>query len=38
VAGMPAYSAGGTADTVWRTPSLPPKDYCAELKKQLGKG
>jgi uncharacterized iron-regulated protein len=38
VAGMPADSAGGTADTVWRTPSLPPKDYCAELKKQLGKG
>lgn len=23
------------ADTVWRTPALPPRDHCAELRQQL---
>ena len=24
-------------DTVWQTPALPEKDYCAEFKAQMGK-
>ena len=26
-----------TADRVWQTAALPPKDYCAEFKAQMGK-
>ena len=28
----PADEGRGAADAVWMTPTLPPKDYCAELK------
>jgi uncharacterized iron-regulated protein len=28
---------GAAADRVWATPPLPPKDYCRDMKAQMGK-
>ena len=35
VAGQPQSGTRGTTDMVWATPALPPKDHCADLKRQL---
>lgn len=32
-----AASEAGAADRVWDTPPRPPRDYCAEMKTQMGK-
>ena len=35
VAGEPDAQAQASNDMVWATPRLPPKDHCAELKRQF---
>lgn len=32
-----AAGEAGAADRVWDTPPRPPRDYCAEMKTQMGK-
>ena len=34
-AGAPTDSIAPTADMVWTTPPLPPRDHCAELRQQF---
>ncbi|MDR7093420.1 ChaN family lipoprotein [Hydrogenophaga laconesensis] len=36
-AGSAAEAAAPTADAVWTTPALAPRDHCAELKQQMQK-
>lgn len=38
VAGAPPGQADSHGDIVWPTPALPPKDHCAELRRQFGRG
>ena len=37
VAGDAMPDIEGTADLVWPTPALPPKDHCAELRRQFSR-
>lgn len=34
-AGTPIDASAPPADTVWATPALPPRDHCAELRRQM---
>lgn len=34
-AGTPKVADAATADAIWQTPALPPRDHCAELKQRM---
>ena len=36
VAGTRAADMDADADLVWETPAVPPRDHCAQLRKQFG--
>jgi len=36
-AAPPAPQSQSSADTVWRSPPKAPRDYCAEMKRQMGR-
>ncbi len=37
LAGKPELDSAEQFDSIWTTPVLPEKDYCADLKKQMGR-
>jgi uncharacterized iron-regulated protein len=37
LAGKPELESAEQFDSVWTTPALPEKDYCADFKKQMGR-
>lgn len=37
LAGYARVAINSGADVVWQTAALPPRDYCADMKKQMGR-